>query len=586
MKIPRIPIPAVVRTYKWRFLIGGVGALLLLLIIMAATSPKQPEYVTAVAERGDLLQTVEAVGTVTSEKALDLQFRSSGIVGSVNVKEGDRVKAGQTLASLRAGAMGAAVQAASARLQEARANLQALEEGARPEDIAVAEAQLANKRASLEVAKSALATAEANVTASQTRLDALRGETDTSVSTQLSLTPGIISQKLTTADQAMSEIDAAFANNNLQDAVVRANPAAFSELQSLVSQARSTIQSVRSSASASATTYDSAVAGLQATRNALTQASTTLDRAYQVISDAPLTAYFTSTDQSAYKSDIAAQRTLVQTALRDTDSATQNLKQTPSGADTRVAAEEANLASAKGARDRAKADITTYQTSIQIDEAQLALKKAPARSTDLAAAQARVRSAQADVASASSNYSDTLITAPVAGIVTRVDLKPGEISPVGSSITMVGDSPYRVEMFVSEIDVPKVMLSQSGSIELDAFRGTNYALRVSEVDHTPTDKDGVSKYRVKLDFAYPHDELKIGMTGDASIVTGMKKDVVSVPLRAVIEDEMGRSVVRVLKKDGKTIVEKEVTTGLEGGDGNVEVTGVGSGETIVVLIKE
>jgi multidrug efflux pump subunit AcrA (membrane-fusion protein) len=65
----------------------------------------------------------------------------------------------------------------------------------------------------------------------------------------------------------------------------------------------------------------------------------------------------------------------------------------------------------------------------------------------------------------------------------------------------------------------------------------------------------------------------------------MRANVVSVPLRAVIEKN-GTEVVRVLKGDGKTYDEKPVTTGMEGEGGNIEVTGVGSGTTVIVLIKE
>ena len=155
---------------------------------------------------------------------------------------------------------------------------------------------------------------------------------------------------------------------------------------------------------------------------------------------------------------------------------------------------------------------------------------------------------------------------------------------MGPVVTMLGSSPYRIEMYVSEIDIPKVQLSQTGSIELDAFPGTHFRLHVTEIDTTSTDREGVSKYRVRLDFAYPHDELKIGMTGDAAIITGMRSDVVSVPLRAVLDDASGNPIVRVL--DGTKVTEKRVETGMEGAGGDIEVTGVGSGETVIVLIRK
>ena len=95
----------------------------------------------------------------------------------------------------------------------------------------------------------------------------------------------------------------------------------------------------------------------------------------------------------------------------------------------------------------------------------------------------------------------------------------------------------------------------------------------------------MSKYRVKLDFTDLQSDLKIGMTGDSEITTGFKPDVVSVPIRSVLEKENGTYYVRVLKTDGTSYEERSVTMGMEGVAGSVEVTGVKEGETVVVLVK-
>jgi multidrug efflux pump subunit AcrA (membrane-fusion protein) len=141
-------------------------------------------------------------------------------------------------------------------------------------------------------------------------------------------------------------------------------------------------------------------------------------------------------------------------------------------------------------------------------------------------------------------------------------------------------------MFVSEIDVPKLVLTQTGSVELDAFRGVNMQLRLTQIDSSPTLKDGVSKYGVKLDFMHAHPEVKIGMTGDAVIITGQKSDVVSVPGRAVLEKTGSGMYVRILKED-KSVEERTVVTGMEGESGEMEITsGLQGGETVIVLEKK
>ena len=169
-------------------------------------------------------------------------------------------------------------------------------------------------------------------------------------------------------------------------------------------------------------------------------------------------------------------------------------------------------------------------------------------------------------------------------MITKVNVKKGEILPTGPAITMLGTTPYRIEIYVAEVDIPLIMVSQSGSIELDAFPGIDDALRVSEIDEAATDRDGVPKYRVKLDFALPRDELRVGMTGDSEIITGKRVNVLSVPRRAVVENENGEEMVRVLVNG--EVSEKPVTMGMEGSDGEVEVDGVEEGDVVVVLIKE
>jgi len=139
-------------------------------------------------------------------------------------------------------------------------------------------------------------------------------------------------------------------------------------------------------------------------------------------------------------------------------------------------------------------------------------------------------------------------------------------------------------MFLSEVDIPKILLSQSGSIELDAFPGINYALQVVSIEPGPTKIDGVSKYRVNLNFVHPHDEFKIGMTGDAEIITGERTDVLLAPVRSVIQNNGEGKIVRILE-NGK-VVNKPVTTGMESDTDAEIISGLAEGETVIVLIKQ
>lgn len=577
-------ISSFISRYRRSLIITAVIAVLLIAGISFLRRPKKPEYVTAPVSRGDIVQTVEAVGTVTSERELELRFAGVGIVSQVYVKEGARVYAGQRLAQLRSGSLGANVASQAASLQSALADLRAVEEGNRPEDIAVEQAQVQNKMSALDAAKSSLQNAVDNVTQGQAKVAALKQEADTSLSGQIATARSTLSLQLIAGQNALAAIDDVFGKTTVQDAIVKYRPGADSQI---LSEKRTTLDAMSSAqnAGAVAADYRAALEALDKSNASLASAQSVINEAYSLIVSLPETGYYRNSDRETDKNTLETSRSGVQTAANALSTAYSGFQSAAAAYDTRIATEQSNLVSAQGAKSRAESDVRTAETALRTEQASLALKMAGPRQTDIDSALARVRIAQANLARASADYGDTALVAPIAGVVTHVNVRIGESLPAGAAVTMLGDTPFRVEMFVSEIDIPKVSLTQSGSIELDAFRGTHFALRVGDVDTSPTDKDGVSKYRIKLDFVHPHSELKIGMTGDAAITTGQRKDVLSVPRRAVLDDASGRQYVRVLQKDG-TAVEQSVTTGMEGAAGDVEIlSGVKEGETVVVLTK-
>lgn len=575
-------LPYIAR-HKWK-IAAAVVALLFVAGIAALMQPKQPEYVTAAAVQGDLRQTVEAVGTVISERDLALEFPITGIVSEVLVKEGTAVRAGQKLASLRSGTLAASVASASANVQSALAQLRAVEEGTRPESILVAEAEVANRQASLEAAKQSFRTAEENLKSSQQKIQVLKQEASVSLAGDILSASSAIAQHLSSMKTVIRSIEGTFVQPEVQDVLSRNTFYEYDLIRSESTALTNAIQSTIASAS-SANDYAQTLGHLKAARANIVGTTSLANHSYDFMASIPPNGSFTETKRETQKAAIATQKGAAQSALSAIDTVLSSLQSASAVYDTRIAAEESTIATLVGAKERAQSDIRTYETSLKIQEAQLALAKAPARKSDIDAAAARLRQAQAELARSAAQLRDAQLIAPVDGIVTKVNLKVGELKPAGPAVTMIGTAPYRIEMYVSEVDIPKVQLTQSGSIELDAFRGSDMPLRVSEVDPAATDRDGVSKYRAKLDFVSPQSNLKIGMTGDAYIITGERRDVVSVPLRAVLEREDGSSYVRVQKTNGD-IEERTVTTGMEGEAGMLEVSGIKKGETVIVLVKK
>lgn len=564
--------PGFVWKHKVATVLVVVIGLPILGVVWFALSPTPPEYVTETAKRGDLRQTVEAVGTVISERDLNLQFGISGIVESVLVKEGDTVNAGQRLAQLRGGNYAADIASAQARVAQAEADLREMESGARPEDIAVTEADVENKRASLATAKTAAENA-------RSELETLHREIETSLTGYVGTTTTAVSQRLTVAQNSLSVVDDIFSNNDVLDAAIKDDPGEFESIRTVSHTTRASITPLFAKAS-SVTDPAEALKLIEDANRAVESTRVVVDRSFAYISSLQESSSFSNDDRESYKADLIAERNTLQTALSGLSSDTKSLRDAAASYESQIVTQQAAL-------DRANSDITTYEASLRISEAQLALKKAPARDTDLASARAVVQQYRAALARAAADYANTIIVAPVSGVITKVPIKVGEYTPTGSAITMLGESPYRIEMYVSEIDIPKIQLSQSGSVKLDAFPGEFFPLRVSQIDSSSTDRDGVSKYRVRLDFL---DEasakrVKLGMTGDAIIITGFRTDIVYVPTRSVLERDDETEYVRVLSDNGD-IEERTVQTGMEGEGSTIEVLGVEQDETVIVLVKE
>lgn len=105
---------------------------------------------TDTAKKQNLKSTVLATGQVVSSTDLDLSFKTSGVVQSVNVKEGDKVNSGDVLASLGQKDALASLTSARGSLAQGKANYNKVLAGASNEDITVAQVTLDNAKANLQ----------------------------------------------------------------------------------------------------------------------------------------------------------------------------------------------------------------------------------------------------------------------------------------------------------------------------------------------------------------------------------------------------------------------------------------------------
>lgn len=82
------------------FLVICVGVLFIIFKKFSPLAKPADKYKTVKVKRENLTETVSATGRVQSENQVNLKFQTSGLLAWVGVKEGDRVKKWQAIASL------------------------------------------------------------------------------------------------------------------------------------------------------------------------------------------------------------------------------------------------------------------------------------------------------------------------------------------------------------------------------------------------------------------------------------------------------------------------------------------------------
>ncbi len=110
---------------RWR-LVAGLGAALLLALawwLFFHKAPAADRYVISEARRGDIEDTVTAVGNLQPRDYVDVGAQVSGQLKTIHVEIGDTVKKGELLAEIDATVQSAKVGASQAQLLNLRAQL-------------------------------------------------------------------------------------------------------------------------------------------------------------------------------------------------------------------------------------------------------------------------------------------------------------------------------------------------------------------------------------------------------------------------------------------------------------------------------
>lgn len=227
----------------------------------------------------------------------------------------------------------------------------------------------------------------------------------------------------------------------------------------------------------------------------------------------------------------------------------------------------------------------------------------------LKSSEASIQSAQAQLQKADKDLSRTVITSPMNGMISLMNVKKGERVAgnsfnVGTEMMRVADMrSIEVRVDVGENDIPKVKLGDTAIVEVDAYTNRKFKGLVYKIANPNTgsaisaasSSAEVTNYKVHIrllpdsykDLVGPGRgfPFRPGMSASADIQTRTKQNVLSVALNAVTtRDKNGDVSAAGDKKDDKKPEAKE-TKSTSGDDGIEEVVFVLQKDNKVKKVK-
>lgn len=209
------------------------------------------------------------------------------------------------------------------------------------------------------------------------------------------------------------------------------------------------------------------------------------------------------------------------------------------------------------------------------------------------AAARRVAQGRAAVVRARDALAKTSVVSPMAGVVTRLLVREGEMVVVGlqnqpgTTLMTVSDlSGMNAEVKVAEADVLRVAVGQPAEVTLQALPGRVFNGRVTEIGASALPTVGPAaarEFKVVVALADADGTLRPGMTCDVEIVTAERRGVVTVPLQSVVtrpaDNGRDQQAGVFVPRDGR-VQFVPVTTGIIGGL-EIEVGGIEPGTPVV-----
>lgn len=580
----------------------------------------------AMVERGDIVTTVSALGSVTFANEQQLKFTQRGTVASVYVREGDSVTAGQLLAELDKTTVLADVQQAALSVSASALQLQELEntqekqlldaqnavraaerqftQAQNAADVALQElpAQLQNAKRTVQERRAALEQAEAEL--QKTEANELRSL-------------GITAQSiLTDTEKLLDTLYSVLTKNGgvrpPDGSDLPIDVRLYRDLDRKWETERAYMETVNIIATMRAR-YGTSLALMQNPSellSALTDASAAAQSVYRlaesvsVLLDGAVTdgTLFTNADLAALRSQVFGARSSATALVEKAQTAASNLTAVSANEgipSVTLSAKRDALVNAEHALKQAEENLAVLQTKTPGDleakqfelakiQEDFASKEAGLKNTDRSIAiQASLK--KNDLAQRATSLQkirrtveDYQIKAPFSGIIRRLDFRPGDNLLADSAeekfIILENRDFLVVTILLDQVDIVRIARGMTAHVVFDALPDRTFAGEISEINATPVQESGVVSYEVSVQLPMPEGlTILSGMTAAVTIDVAKKEHVLRVPNLA-LKRVNGEATVTL--EDGRTVA---VESGLTDGRWTEVLSGLSEGDRVKAI---
>lgn len=176
-------------------------------------------------------------------------------------------------------------------------------------------------------------------------------------------------------------------------------------------------------------------------------------------------------------------------------------------------------------------------------------------------------------------YKPTPIIAPLSGFIIKRGIEPGQTVSAQDAILVMADI-LIVHADVDETDIGKLKPRQKASIILDAYPDKTIHGSIEHIAYESQIVNNVTIYRVDILPERAFKILRSGMSASIEITIAEKKDILTLPLLAV-KEENGQKYVFVKSKRGEP-EKRNITTGIDDGMNIEIVSGLEISDAVII----